>query len=193
MSTEPAKDKILRVSGDLILGKGFPATTVDEICEAAKTSKGSFYHSFKSKEDLGLELLDQFWVNAKQVLGSGEFWQETDSKRRLEGFFQHLEASSEHLWGKGCLLGTFAMDMAETSPKTQRRVSDILSQMTSVMAPVFACLEESEQIDMTMEDAAVQFIAVIEGSILVARSHKDPSYIIRGIRNYRNLVMPLVA
>ncbi len=101
MSTELAKDKIIRASGEIVLLKGFPATTVDEICNAARTSKGSFYHFFKSKEELGLVLLDTFWENAQQVIAAGTFWQETDPRRKLEKLFQHIEDSADYLWGNG--------------------------------------------------------------------------------------------
>ena len=44
--------KILNAAWKLFEEKGFEETTVDEIIEATQTSKGTFYHYFKSKEDL---------------------------------------------------------------------------------------------------------------------------------------------
>ncbi len=84
------------------------------------------------------------------------------------------------------------MDLAETSPKTQEKVSAILTELTGVFTPFFECLRGAPQIELTPEDAAIQFISVLEGAILVARSHKDIKFIRQGIRNYRNLIMALV-
>ena len=44
--------KILNAAWHLFSEKGYEETTVDEIIEATNTSKGTFYHYFKSKEDL---------------------------------------------------------------------------------------------------------------------------------------------
>jgi AcrR family transcriptional regulator len=44
--------KILNAAWKLFAEKGYDETTVDEIIEATQTSKGTFYHYFKSKEDL---------------------------------------------------------------------------------------------------------------------------------------------
>jgi len=44
--------KILNAAWKLFEEKGYDNTTVDEIIEATDTSKGTFYHYFKSKEDL---------------------------------------------------------------------------------------------------------------------------------------------
>ena len=40
----PTKEKLLDAAQQLMLSKGFPATTVEEICEAAGFTKGSFFH-----------------------------------------------------------------------------------------------------------------------------------------------------
>ena len=84
------------------------------------------------------------------------------------------------------------MDMAETSPKTQKKVSAILTELTNVFTPFFECLRGAAKIEMTPEEAAIQFISVLEGVILVARSHQDIKFIRKGIRKYRNLIMALV-
>ena len=44
--------KILNAAWHLFSEKGYDETSVDEIIEDTNTSKGTFYHYFKSKEDL---------------------------------------------------------------------------------------------------------------------------------------------
>ncbi|TQM11065.1 TetR/AcrR family transcriptional regulator [Pseudonocardia kunmingensis] len=52
MSEETTKQRILRVAGELFAAKGYAATGVAELCEAANIGKGALYHHIKSKEDL---------------------------------------------------------------------------------------------------------------------------------------------
>ena len=47
-----SRKKLLDASLHVIRSKGYEATTVDDICAAAGLSKGSFFHHFKSKDDL---------------------------------------------------------------------------------------------------------------------------------------------
>jgi len=49
---------ILKAAKRLILIKGYNATSVDDLLHDSGVGKGSFYHYFKSKEDLGYAILD---------------------------------------------------------------------------------------------------------------------------------------
>ncbi len=51
-TTEKLKYRIVDQAMDLFRKRGYKSVTVDEIIEAAETSKGGFYYYFKSKEEL---------------------------------------------------------------------------------------------------------------------------------------------
>lgn len=51
---------MLRLAGELFAQKGFRATTVREIADAAGIQSGSIYHHFDSKESIGDEILTSF-------------------------------------------------------------------------------------------------------------------------------------
>ncbi|WP_447974456.1 TetR/AcrR family transcriptional regulator [Nitrospira sp. Kam-Ns4a] len=51
--------------------RGFVATTVDEICETAGLTKGSFFHYFASKEDLARVALDRFVQGKAKLFQQG--------------------------------------------------------------------------------------------------------------------------
>lgn len=46
------KQKIINTACDLFVKQGYDDTTVNQIIEQSKTSRGSFYHHFKGKEEL---------------------------------------------------------------------------------------------------------------------------------------------
>ncbi|MFP7201615.1 TetR/AcrR family transcriptional regulator [Lysinibacillus halotolerans] len=60
MHKKPLKQRILESSLLLIQEKGYHGVTVDQIVEQAGTSKGGFYHNFKSKDELLYEIHDVF-------------------------------------------------------------------------------------------------------------------------------------
>jgi AcrR family transcriptional regulator len=52
--------RLIALAGDLFAQKGFRATTVREIADAAGILSGSLYHHFESKESIGDEILSGF-------------------------------------------------------------------------------------------------------------------------------------
>jgi AcrR family transcriptional regulator len=67
---------VVRLAGELFAQKGFRATTVREIADAAGILSGSLYHHFDSKESIGDEILSSFIndVLADYRAGTGRRW-----------------------------------------------------------------------------------------------------------------------
>ena len=51
---------VVQLAGELFAQKGYRATTVREIADAAGILSGSLYHHFDSKESIGDEILSSF-------------------------------------------------------------------------------------------------------------------------------------
>lgn len=75
--TERTHAVIREAANKLFLSKGVDATTVDEICEKADISKGTFYLYFRRKEDLlleyGLQRLRRVREMIPELIGLGSF------------------------------------------------------------------------------------------------------------------------
>ena len=54
-------DEIVQIAGKLFAERGFLATTVRDIADAANILSGSLYHHFSSKESIADELLSAYW------------------------------------------------------------------------------------------------------------------------------------
>lgn len=194
MQATNTDQKILDAALRLMLSKGYPATTVDEICAEAGVSKGSFYHFFKNKEELGLAALARFYRRGVKEMQEGPFAQLADPLERAFGFVDHIEAKSKFLWTDGCLLGGFATDLAETNPAVREEVSRMFAQIAGGMALMFRPVaERAGDKGPTATGLAEMFLAVLEGSILLARAHRDPSRIPKAVRRFRQYLEQLVA
>ena len=51
---QDSKTKLLDAALKVIRAKGYAAATVEDICSEAGVTKGSFFHHFKTKDDLAL-------------------------------------------------------------------------------------------------------------------------------------------
>ncbi|HEX6836727.1 MAG TPA: helix-turn-helix domain-containing protein, partial [Polyangia bacterium] len=63
-----ARARLVQAAIDLIWTDSYGAVSVDAICEQARVKKGSFYHFFKSKDELVIAALDTHWENRKPQL-----------------------------------------------------------------------------------------------------------------------------
>lgn len=59
--TRTTRRKLLRSAEHIFARDGFEAASIEEIAEAAGYSRGAFYANFKSKEDLFMALLEDFF------------------------------------------------------------------------------------------------------------------------------------
>jgi TetR/AcrR family transcriptional repressor of nem operon len=177
------REKLVRTAERLMLRDGYSATRVDDVIRNAKLSKGSFYHFFDSKEALGLAALEHYYADRAGRLAAGTYATETDPLRRAQGFLKHASRVAEDLWTTGCLLASLAADAAGSnraiSNALKKRTSDLRALLVDVLGP-FATP------DITADDLADRFLVCVEGSIVLARIYDDPSYLRRGLEQFRS-------
>ncbi|HKD23087.1 MAG TPA: TetR/AcrR family transcriptional regulator, partial [Rhizomicrobium sp.] len=55
-----SKKKLLDATLKVVRTKGYAATRIEDVCAEAGLTKGSFFHHFKSKDDLALSAVS-YW------------------------------------------------------------------------------------------------------------------------------------
>jgi TetR/AcrR family transcriptional regulator, transcriptional repressor for nem operon len=176
------REKLVRTAERLMLRDGYSAMRVDDVIRKAGLSKGSFYHLFDSKEALGLAALEHYYTDRVGRLAAGTFATETDPLRRAQGFLKHASHVAADIWATGCLLASLAADAAGSnraiSNALKKRTSELRAMLVDLLSP-FATRE------VTAADLADQFLVCIEGSIVLARIYDDPTYLRRGLDQFR--------
>ena len=190
----PTKEKLLDAARELMLSKGFDATTVDEICEAANFTKGSFFHYFKSKEDLGKAVLDRFVSARYQAIQSAPFSKSRDPLKRVYGYLDFvIKMSKEPSERKGCLLGSFAQDLSETHPEIRKSCAHHFTGWSTLLKRDLD-LANAKYAPKARSDTgslAEHFIAVFEGSIILAKSNRDPEVVEKNLRHFKRYLKSL--
>lgn len=187
MAKISSKEKIVKAARRLILSKGYPATSVDEIIAAAGVSKGSLYYNFATKEDLAIAALQDFLDESGRLLLNGAFRSVEDPAARAFAFLEHVEEVAETLWVNGCMLVLFSMDTSGTSERVREETRRSLVGLLDVAADLLAPLTRKSggRIDLEPSALAHLFMAVIDGSIVYSRATGEVTEIVNNLRAFR--------
>ncbi len=189
------REALLDAAQGLILSKGFPATRVDEVCKAARVTKGSFYHHFESKDDLAAALIDHYFTGLTEALGGGSWQAIADPVDRVMAFFDHtMKVVRGPLLKQGCLLGSFALDLSETHPNIRADVEDRFDHLVAVIEPSLrsALMQQGKSGSVSAGAIARQFVSVHQGSIVLAKAYGDHGKVVEGLRCYRAMLEALM-
>jgi len=171
-----------------MLRQGYSATGIDSICDQAGVSKGAFYHSFRSKEELAIAALESFFRHGLEELQSIDV-RDALPAERLPLFVERLADRAELLWENGCLIGGLATEMALANDELQQQVAlkfDALAATVAQLAePYVKALPTS---DVSATSVAGDLLAFIEGTVVLARSHRDPRLLRPALQRYATLL-----
>src|SRR5512134_704346 len=127
--------------------RGFSATTVDAIIEAAASSKGAFFHHFPSKADLGRVLVDRYARADGELLahlmGVAES-RTSDPAEQLIEFVKAFEEGIEDLslQQPGCLFVSFIYEQFPGQEETRALIlDDVLLWRTQIRAKLTLATE----------------------------------------------------
>ena len=112
-----SKTKLLDAALHVIRAKGYAATTVDDICRQAGVTKGSFFHHFKSKDELALAAASHFSAMAEGLFAVAPYHDAQDPLERLLGYVDFRAAIlGGELPEYTCLLGTLVQETSRNAP-----------------------------------------------------------------------------
>lgn len=186
----PTKVRLLDAAQSLMLAKGFSATTVEEICDKAKLTKGSFFHYFESKEQLGKDVLERFCAGAQERLRPAGARQD-DPLARVYAYVDTLiKLSKECAGSQGCLLGTFAQELSDTHPEIRALCEQAFGQWAQALRTDLdeAKLRHAPSASFDTKSVAEYLIAVLEGSKILARTQQNAGIVEQNLLHFRRYV-----
>lgn len=174
------KDKIIESGLAVFHQFGYHASGVQMVVDHAGVPKGSFYNHFKSKDELGLEVLNAYWHQsngARAVLRDPE----QSPLSRIEAHLAAFKVSQS-----GCLVGNFTSEMAN-EPQFRKALQDLYAVWIS---DIESCIEDGQKdgsirTDETAKAIAEFVVTGLEGSILKGKIEDDEQNLI----NFRKTMM----
>lgn len=175
-ATPSTRDKLIGVGLELMRKSGYGATGVQEILQAARVPKGSFYHHFDSKEEFTVAVLESYVTlegeHCEKVLGD----RRQVPLRRLRRYFEDLiRTAGQSAPIQGCLMGSLSLEVAGVSPRLQGCLSSSFTRwQAAVTAVLLEAVEKGDLPKSTRPEALSGFVLNSwEGALL--RSQADES------------------
>ncbi|WP_312076739.1 TetR/AcrR family transcriptional regulator [Chryseobacterium sp.] len=66
--SEATRLNILQKAFELIYVKGYQTASVDEIIATTQVTKGAFYYHFKTKDEMGLAIINELMIPTSKIL-----------------------------------------------------------------------------------------------------------------------------
>lgn len=188
----PTKQRLLDAAQKLMLRNGFVATTVDEICETAKLTKGSFFYYFESKDELGRVLLERYcaygYTLHEQMAGA-----DPDPLKRVYAYLDNAAKMATDPSTKGCLVGMFAQELCDLNPEIraccEEGFAGWMKQFGEELAKAKATHVPKKA--FKPQELAGYLISILEGSLILGKTQQDMRILATNLRHYKAYVKSL--
>ncbi len=190
----PTRERLVQAAVRLVLRHGFTATRVEAICAEAGVTKGSFFHYFASKEELGLAVIA--WWSAMGTRLYAKAWADLDGDP-LQQLYTMLDIMEGFASRAGepcvCAIGMMAQEMAATHPEIRKSCAAELNVWTGHVATLLSKARERHRppVPFDPEEVAWFLNSLWQGSMLVAKTQEDQGIIIKSLRHARSYVASL--
>jgi TetR/AcrR family transcriptional repressor of nem operon len=171
-----SQTKLLEAALSAIRRKGYAATTVEAICDAAGVTKGSFFHHFRGKEDLVLQAVGYWNRVTDEIFAEADFAKASDPRDRLLGYVDFRVAILDRdVSDFTCLLGTLVQETYQSHPAVRAACDDGMSGHIAMLTTDIAAAKALYAASATWTpDSVAHFMqAVLQGSFIFAKARLD--------------------
>jgi TetR/AcrR family transcriptional repressor of nem operon len=168
-----SKIQFLNAALQVIRARGYNATRVEDICEAAGLTKGSFFYHFSSKEELALAAAEHWSAMTGGMFAAASYHLAPTPLGRLLAYVDFRKAL---LRGEipefTCFAGTMVQEVYGTHPTIRTACERSISGHAVTLEPdIMAAMREYDiQGDWTPRSLALYTQAVIQGAFILAKA-----------------------
>ncbi|MBB3329354.1 TetR/AcrR family transcriptional repressor of nem operon [Halomonas campaniensis] len=175
--TTTTRDRLLEAGLALLLRHGYHDLGIQALLKQTHTPKGSFYHSFASKEDFALQVIDRYMEEVHRGLDASLGDLSLTPLERARRFFELTREKYRQDGYLGCMLGGLGQELSGVSDTFAARIESCFGEVTRRLA---TCLEEAQQQGELPRDADPRALANLllncwEGAALRSRLSRDPA------------------
>ena len=192
---ERTRERIMDIAYESIVQKGFAATSIEELVEAAGITKSGFFYHFKDKNDLARQLFERFLNEDEQIIATLEDRARELSDDPLQSFLIFLNIYAQMMddmetLHPGCMVASVTYQDRMFDAEVRQMNIDYLLRMrerfTRWLSEVAAT--NPPRLEANIADLADNLTGIVEGAIILSKALNDEGLMGRQTRLYRNHV-----
>lgn len=170
------KEHIIEVASRLIHLQGYNHTSLDDVLKESGVGKGNFYYYFKSKEELGYEIIECNLKRFSDHVLDKAFGNNNNVIIQIEDFLDIiLELHRQSNCAGGCPMGNMAMEMSDIHEGYRKKFQQVFEgwrmQVAGALQKAKTLGEFGGDLDPTR--LAQFIIAAVQGGILLTKVKKE--------------------
>jgi TetR/AcrR family transcriptional repressor of nem operon len=168
-----SKSKLLDATIRVVRTKGYSATRVEDVCAQAGLTKGSFFHHFKSKEELALAAAARWEASTREMFAAAPYHVPSDPLDRLLAYVDFRKALlTGDLAEFTCFAGTIVQEAYQTHPEIVAACEQSIVGHAKTLEPDIraAMLEYGVASGWTASSLALHIQAVLQGAFILAKA-----------------------
>ena len=173
-----SKTRLLDAALHVIRAKGYSATRVEDICEAASLTKGSFFHHFKSKQDLALAAADYWSARTSALFAASAYHDVATLPDPVDRLLAYIDLRKALIQGDlpdfTCLVGTMVQETYDTHPEIRDACNSSITGHAATLVPdIQAAMRQRAVTGFTAESLALYTQATIQGAFILAKAKQN--------------------
>jgi TetR/AcrR family transcriptional repressor of nem operon len=173
-SNPKTRQRIIEAALYLFWFQGYTATGVAEILKRSAANAGSFYHFFKTKEELLLAVLELYLQTLEPVVVGPVSSRLQDPIERVFGI---LEFYRGNLLSTGCTygcpIGRLALEIPEEQFRVHKRLADNFDGWTSAIQSFLEDAHGRLPAKTNLQTLSKFVLTVMEGGVMQARAQRE--------------------
>lgn len=176
MSTPSTKTQLLHEASRMLLAKGLNGFSLQELAQSLNIKKASLFHHYPSKSALAIELY-RFYQAA--FLEWVKKYEHLPPEKQILNYAEKLTT-----WicekQRVCPVGALSLEWHLVEPELQVEIKKLHELQKSWLSK----LMKEMDVRIPKADAVIGTMALIQGSIQLARINDDPKLVIKNLKSY---------
>lgn len=176
-AVQDSRTKLLDAALKVVRSKGYTATRIEDLCAEAGVTKGSFFHHFKSKDDLALAAVGHWDEVTSGFFASAPYHDHADPADRLLAYIAfRRQLLVGELHDFTCFAGMIAQEAYQTRPEIVAACAQSIRSHARTLEPDIREAMSGRGTaggtgaQWSAESLALHIQAVLQGAFILAKA-----------------------
>lgn len=182
--TSDKRERLLEAAKELIHRQGYSPTTLADIAEASGVPLGNVYYYFKTKDEIGAAVIDEYTAELRTRLQGWEA--NPDPRQRLIGFVEMVGSNRDSVARHGCPVGSLCQELNKDRALLSDKADSMLKTQLKWITKQFRLMGKEDATDL-----GHQLMAMLQGVSLLANALNSTIVVDRQIRRLKQWLRTL--